>query len=184
MTDYKLRNLVATDAIWDAAGDFAVGTGANTAAKKTTTEVSALLVDVVQAADLSIADNDTLALTFDFVPSKIIISYSLREAHITSFEEGFAVGHCVVTITGTDTFTSVLNYADFYDKNGAFGATYGNGDTTNIVQGYGGYNGANYGQLDGTGAWVTSTKTLTITFQETNTDPTYSFLELVATAYP
>ncbi|MBC8184280.1 hypothetical protein H8E88_24560, partial [candidate division KSB1 bacterium] len=145
---------VATDAIWDAAGDFAVGTGANTAAKKTTTEVSALLVDVVQAADLSIADNDTLALTFDFVPSKIIISYSLREAHITSFEEGFAVGHCVVTITGTDTFTSVLNYADFYDKNGAFGATYGNGDTTNIVQGYGGYNGANYGQLDGTGAWV------------------------------
>ena len=33
MTDYKLRNLVATDTIWDAAGDLAVGTGANTAAK-------------------------------------------------------------------------------------------------------------------------------------------------------
>ena len=33
MTDYKLKNLVATDAIWDAAGDFAVGTGANTAGK-------------------------------------------------------------------------------------------------------------------------------------------------------
>ena len=33
MTDYKLRNLVATDSIWDAAGDLAVGTGANTAGR-------------------------------------------------------------------------------------------------------------------------------------------------------
>ena len=33
MTDYKLRNLVATDTIWDAAGDLAVGTGANTAGR-------------------------------------------------------------------------------------------------------------------------------------------------------
>lgn len=142
------------------------------------------MIDIVQALDAEIVDNDTLALTFAFVPSKIVIEFGTLVMHITTNERGITNGRCVVTITGTDTYTSNLNSVSIVDWNGGAFSSYDNrGETTNIIESYGGFNGTNSGLLIATGAWVTATKTLTLTLQETLTNTANNLVELVATAY-
>ena len=142
------------------------------------------LVDVQQASDEGIATNDTLALTFAFVPSKIVIDYSMRTSHDTSFQTGHSTGHCVVLITGVDTKTNNLNVT--FGRAGSaltFIVEHVFADTTNILYGKGGYDGTDFCIVVATGAWVTATKTLTLTFTVTNSDAANNDVELIATAY-
>lgn len=136
-------------------------------------------VDIVQVGKIGIADNDTSTLTFAFVPSKIVVNYSeCNDGPGGAF--GRTTGQCVITITGTDTFTSNLNHisrmsqSDFINRVDV--------GSSIIVRGYGGAS-VNSGSVIGTGTWVTATKTLTITWQETNTVTATNVVELVATAY-
>lgn len=154
----------------DAGTDFQLGSTAST-------------VDIVQASNLGVATSDTTVLTFAFVPTEILISYNIRGRHDTSYENGSAAGQCLVTITGTDTFTSNLNSVTTFDNNGSFRTTNTQNDTTNVIEGGVGHDGTDYATVVGVGAWVTATKQLTITFTALNTDDAVSFVALTATAY-
>ncbi|KKN67744.1 hypothetical protein LCGC14_0458920 [marine sediment metagenome] len=145
--------------------------------------LNATLYDVVQASDVGIATNDTMALVFDFVPSKIVIDYSSVQRHDTTSEKGLSTGHCVVIITGTDTKTNNLNANHVYDSNGSFHSTSTSGEVTNLTQGSGGDDGVDTASVSATGAWVTATKTLTLTFTSTNASDADTHLEVLATAY-
>lgn len=144
-------------------------------------------ISEVQASNLGIADNDTLDLVFDFVPSKIFLSYSgVAIANTADEEPGHFNGHCVITVTGTDTITSNMNGSGHYQTTaGPGGITNKQDDTTNVVYVNGGFDtgGLNLVFFLGTATWTTSTKTLTITFQETNTKTAQNFIEILARAH-
>lgn len=144
-------------------------------------------ISEVQASNLGIVDNDTLAMVFDFVPSKIFLSYSgVAIANTADEEPGHGAGHCVITVTGTDTITSNLNATGHYQiTTGPGGIQYRQDDTSNAVYVWGGFDVGGLGltYFLGTATWATSTKTLTITFQETGTKTAQNFIEILARAH-
>lgn len=145
--------------------------------------VAGASVDVVQASDLGIGTSDTLVLTFAFVPTEIIVQYSMRTEHDTSNEIGHTTGQSIVTITGTDTMTVNLNYTTVFDANGAIDVAIGQNDTTNTTYGCGGNDGVDDATVAGVGTWDTSSKQLTITFTTNNSDTSENFIEIIASAY-
>jgi hypothetical protein len=93
---------VATDAIWDAAGDIAVGTGANTAAKKTigsvyqTLRVKSGAADVEWAggmslwSEISLAGGAAASIDFTSIPATgrhIIIDCMVRGAVAATYDD-------------------------------------------------------------------------------------------------
>ncbi len=140
-------------------------------------------IDVVQGSDINIITNDTLVLTFAFVPTKIDLRFSGTTIHDTSFEYGHTTGNCLVTITGTDTLTVVMNATTFYNNNGGMDTARIQNDTTNTVKLTGGYDGADQCTIVGVGTWDTGNKQLTITFTAANAHATLNFAELMAVAY-
>ena len=141
------------------------------------------MIDVVQAEDSGIVDNDTLDLIFDFVPSKIVIQTGGRCDHITTSEGGVGNSFCEVLITGVDTFTSNMGCWAIYNLNSIPTSAGAIGDATNILYISGGHDGSNAANFLATGAWVTATKTFTLTFQETVSVTTNNVATIIATAY-
>ncbi len=139
-------------------------------------------IDIVQASDLGIATNDTLVLTFAWEPSEIVITFSIRLQH-TAGQQGHSVGRCLVTSIGSDAMTTNMNYVIMYNSNGTPSATYAINDATNLIGGFGPYNGASFAEVKATGAWSTANKQLTLTFVTSNIADASNFLELVAVAY-
>ena len=145
--------------------------------------VESKCIDIVQLSNLGIVSTDTDAITFDFVPSKIVIFWEYMGTGTGAGNVGGTRGQTVITITGTNTFTSNTNSV----RGGADGgspafAKYAQNDTTYIIAGYGGAD-TSWSSITSTGAWVTSTKTLTLTYTVTNSVTAANFVALVATAY-
>lgn len=141
------------------------------------------IMSLVQAGDIGLATNDTIALTFAFVPSKIVIDYNLVTSHDTSYEKGFTSGHCLVTITGTDAMTHVLHSLNFHDSNSILDTNWDISETTNLIRGYGGVDASDAALVVATGVWVTATKTLTLTFTITNSYSIYNAIGIMAIGY-
>ncbi|HRZ15343.1 MAG TPA: hypothetical protein P5110_07540 [Candidatus Omnitrophota bacterium] len=145
-------------------------------------------IDIQMIGNFDIVDSATDVFTFDFVPSKILIDYSTGVQGSVDDAGAHTRGQCLVTITGTNTFTSVLNYESYrYDKRAGVDNMQNSGglaDTTNVIYGLGGMSsGGAVGTLIGTGVWNTSAKTLTITWQETGTTTAQNRVIATATAY-
>lgn len=157
-------------------GDDNYVTDAEKAALHTNTYSS--IIDVVQVGNLGIATNDTDSFVFSFVPSKIVIKYSACVPTVTTLVPGQTQGTCVVTITDTDTCTYNLNW------HWMGGSTLGGGGvnrSTTYAFAMEGGDGASY--ITGTIAWVTSTKTLTVTWTNTECDTTGPIFEALAVAF-
>ena len=140
------------------------------------------LVDVVQGYDAGIATNDTIVLTFAFIPSKIVLAYSGVVTHDTTGEDGHTTGHTIVTITGTDTYTKNAGSVSFTELSNGSHYPYGiTGDY--LIYMYGGSDVSDAAIVTASGAWVTATRTLTLTFTIANADANYNKIEILATAY-
>ena len=144
-------------------------------------------IDIVSRYNEGIADNDSLSLIFDFVPSKIVLEYvGLGNYSGEATTTGSGKGMAVITITGTDTFTSVMYTCGAYwneqtDK--AFNMQNYN-DTSNICNFPCGVNASGAtASMSATGGWVTATKVFALTFQETAVDTSTNVVSVVATAY-
>jgi len=147
-------------------------------------DIEGYSIDVVQASDLDIALNDTLVLTFLFEPDVIVVDYSSRCRHDTSFESGHTTGHSVITRTGVDTITYNTNSTSLIDNNGAIGSVGVQNNVANVIIAYGGNDVVDDSYFFGVGTWVSATHTLTITFGTVaNTQTAFNFVEIVATAY-
>ncbi|GAG15171.1 unnamed protein product, partial [marine sediment metagenome] len=144
------------------------------------------MVSIVQASKLGVADNDTTSLVFDFVPSKIVLSFNGALTRVLQTDgKSTNSGHCVITITGTNTFTSNMNnIAHQWNDEINKGVSYLFQDHSDYIiimrSGIGSTGLAGY--IVATATWTTATKTLLITWQQTNTVPEETFVELVATA--
>ena len=160
-----------------------------TAASLTSGATNSILttaVSIVQKTNVGIADSDTDTMVFDFVPSKIVIHFSCAAQSSDASRYGFSNGNCVITITGTDTFTSVMNWIGPQEQASApyLKYDYDASSTTKIIGCESGTNGAAArGSFYADGAWVTSTKTMTLTWQETSTTTAGSYATWTATAY-
>jgi hypothetical protein len=141
-------------------------------------QVESKCVDVVQLSNTGISDGDTDTLVFDFVPTKIVLNYSISGRYVGSGQLGSSDGQTVITITGTDTYSSVCNYTvhTVTDHAGVLG------NTTNIVAGMVATDPGN-ATVVAVGVWDTATKTMTLTYAETVTTVATTALLLVATAY-
>ena len=150
--------------------------------------VESKCIDIVQLSNLDIVATDTDALTFDFVPSKIVIEYNAKCVGADDCH-GHTNGQAVITITGTNTFTSNMNCAEIHwdartnVKNIQTDRKIN--DTTNILYFRGGLSDAsNIGEVFATGVWNTAGKTLTLTYSQSGTLTTAAtFVALIATAY-
>jgi len=141
-------------------------------------------IDVAQFSNNTIIDNDTNSLVFDFVPSKIVLSFSGGGKFTGVPNQGITTGHTIITITGTDTITSVCNATAYYQFDSAWVHTAALGDTVNVIYLYvGRMIATGSATILGTATWTTATKTLLITYQETFTDTSFTNLEVLATAY-
>lgn len=136
-------------------------------------------IDIVQVSDSAIIDNDTLDFVFDIVPSKIVINFSGACERTTS-GVGHTTGSSILTITGTNTFTSNMNYVSQRGNGSNIGG--GSNDSTNVCYLLGGTAGSS-GTVAGTATWTTATKTLRITWQETSTITANTVFQAIATAY-
>lgn len=147
-------------------------------------DIEGYCVDVVQASDLDIVLNDTLALTFSFEPSIIVIDYSVRCRHDTTFESGHSTGHSIVTRTAVNTITHNTNMTALVSDWGEIGSVGVQNDVADVIVAYGGYDGTDQAIIFGSGTWVSATHTLTITFNTvSNTQTAFNYVEMVATAY-
>jgi hypothetical protein len=147
-------------------------------------DVEGYSIDVVQASDLNIALNDTISLTFPFVPNVITIDYSSRVQHSLMLNDGHTTGHSLVSITGIDTMTCNTNYTALINNAAVFDSRYGQNNNASVVVLYGGNDGVNDSYIYGVGSWVTATKTLTLTFSTVaNTNDATSYIEILAIAY-
>lgn len=153
--------------------------------------VSDKCIDIVQVNNLGIADNDTDTLVFDFVPSKIVIEYQTICVTSANGMWGMVKGQCVITITGTDTCTSLMHGIKWYvdlryvaSPPNDFGYNYVSPDTTNAIAGRAGFKAdAGTALFNGVATWNTATKTLIITYQETMSDTESNLVQMTATAY-
>jgi hypothetical protein len=135
------------------------------------------VIDVVQIGNTGIADNDTDILKFNFTPKKIVLNFS-GIVYKDAINQGHGTGSCVITITGTNTFTSVLNRSSSFLADGTFSTDTATGDTTNVI-----YIKAGGTYFVGTAVWNTAAKTLTITYQEANTTTASNGIDITAVAY-
>jgi len=140
--------------------------------------------DVVQKLVSGITHAATLAIVFDFVPSVIVVDFVALADHTSTHELGHTTGRSVVTVTGTDTISISTHYAGIRDVNGTWTPHQATSlDTTNVVYALGGNDGSNNAYFVATGAWTTSSKTLTLTYATTNVYNPGCALALVATAH-
>lgn len=147
-------------------------------------DIEGYSIDVVQASDLDIAVNDTLDIVFLFEPNVIVLDFSARVKHDTTYEVGHTTGHCVIIVTGVDTITYNLNTTTIYDNNGSMSMTAIQDSTTRVVWAYGGNDGVDDSYINATAGWDTGTHTLTLTFVTvSNTLDNNNYVEIVATAY-
>jgi hypothetical protein len=147
-------------------------------------DIEGYSIDVVQASDLDIAVNDTLDIVFLFEPDVIVLDFSARVKHDTTFEVGHTTGHCVLIVTGVDTVTHNLNVTSIYNDNGSMSMTAIQNNATRAIWAYGGNDGIDDSYINASAGWDTSTHTLTLTFVTvSNTLENNNFVEIVATAY-
>lgn len=147
-------------------------------------DIEGYSIDIVQASDLDIALNDTISLSFNFEPDIIVLSYSGRCQHDTTFETGHTTGHCEISITGVDTIGYNLNASGIRDSNGAMASIVLQNSAINTVGVFGGFDGADWALFYGVGTWTTATHTLLITFSTVNNcNDAQNFIEIMATAY-
>lgn len=147
-------------------------------------DVEGYSVDVVQASDLNIALNDTLAISFLFEPDVIVLDYSCRCVHDTTLESGHSTGHSVIAVTGVDTITYNTNSTSLIDNAGTLGSVTVQDNTTYVIVAFGGNDGVDDSSFMGSATWNTATHTMTVTFNPvSNTHTIFNFVEVVATAY-
>lgn len=147
-------------------------------------DIEGYSIDIAQASDLNIALNDTISLSFNFEPDIIILSYSGRCQHDTTFEAGHTTGHCEIAVTGVDTINYNLNASGLRDSNGAISTVALQNSAINVVGVFGGFDGADWAMFYGVGTWTTATHTLLITFSTVdNCNSAQNFIEIMATAY-
>ncbi len=133
-----------------------------------------------------IEDSDTEVFTFDFEPKYIVLQYNGGSRYISTLEVGSVTGTSNIEITTTDTITQTTNVARTYRSSFTVPDETIAGTAVQSISLYlyGGQNSVgSVASVIGTGTWVSSTHTLTITFQETNTDTSYSKFYVTATAY-
>jgi hypothetical protein len=142
-------------------------------------------IDIVRVYDNSIVGDDTIPFVFAFVPAKIVLTYSGRSTHDTTFERGFVSGEIVITITGTDTYSVAGGANGLYNNNGTLNASTNTNGTVNIIFLFGGNDGVDTCNLYATtvsSTWTTATKTLLLDF-DNYANLFNGGVSIVATAY-
>ncbi len=141
-------------------------------------------IDVVRASSLGFSVNDTLTLDFLFEPDVIVLDYSCRCAHDSTYEPGHTTGHSVVTVEGADTISCVTSCSVLFSNNGTIAATSINASTSYVVIAYGGSDGSTDSYIFAPATWDTATHNMTITFSTIHdAHDVFNFVEMVATAY-
>ena len=151
--------------------------------------VESKCIDVVLGGKSGVATNDTIVLTFDFVPTKIALNYN-GIAKSGGYHPGLSVGNNLITITGTNTITTSLTYSTLYERNdynpdasvcGTPSA--GTGAAGEGIVCYGARTDGVQGYLTSDVVWNTAAKTLTFTFTETGTTTATNGVSIMAVAY-
>ena len=147
-------------------------------------DIEGYSIDVVQASDSGIVFNDTLDLVFTFEPNIIVLDYTTRCEHDTTFQAGHTTGHSVIEVTAVDTISCDTSCTALFDDDGTVDSTFVQDSVASVIEAFGGCDAFDQAYFMGVGTWDTATHKLTITFSTVNnTDTTSNFVEIVATAY-
>jgi hypothetical protein len=126
-------------------------------------------------------------LVFAFVPTKIILNFKGTAVRVDPYQAGANDGMTVITITGTNTYTSILDSVCAYwnmRTTNQMSAVTRAGDEVNVIYLFTGNDPGNIqGTCIGVATWTTATKTLSITYTATNCNNASTVLLVTATAY-
>ena len=139
-------------------------------------------ISIVQSGQSGIGAQ---SLVFDFVPSKILLKWSVSASGSNGGNFALSVGTTLIAITGTDSLTQNMNINQIYPN---YPATTWNAfnnavnDTTKCIR----FNGGNTNDNGaatcyGVATWTTATKTLAISY--TNSYTANQNIDIMAIAF-
>lgn len=141
-------------------------------------------VDVVRLQNSNIATSDIDTVVFDFVPSKITFTYLMSGTSADTNGPGGNSGQGIITITGTDTATVLMDNMYIRDvSSAAFSTGINVGSTTEIFHLTNGTSGGASSVSGAMTSWTTATKTLLITYTVTNCTDASNIVSAIFTAY-
>jgi hypothetical protein len=151
------------------------------------TNLESPVIDVVTAYDNDVENNDIITLAFAFEPTEIVLDWNTKGTNDSTNENGNSSGTTIITITAVDTITSVMHWSGSQDVGAnAVNCLGGVNDTTNVVIGSWGFDGAQ-ATVVGIATWDTtggaSEHLLTITFTTANAQATNDYVGVTAVAH-